>query len=58
MREYICDLCKRRIEPKDIRMEHKFKIEGKEETMDFHSLCFCLFLRELQDTAKEGELDE
>lgn len=55
MKEYICDLCKRRIEPKDIRMEIKADIEGKEETIDMHSVCYYRFLRALKERKDEEE---
>ena len=54
MRKYICDLCKREIEPKDIRVELKLQIENKEEAMDMHSLCYYTFLREVKSIL-EGE---
>lgn len=53
MRDYICDLCKKRITPSDIRMEIKVDIEGKEETVDMHSVCYYLFMRALKERLDE-----
>ena len=55
MKDYICDLCKRRIEPKDIRMEIKANIEGKEETIDMHSVCYYMLLRALKEQKENNE---
>ena len=41
MREYICDLCKRRITPADIRRTFEVNIDDKVlEKVDMHSLCY------------------
>ena len=54
MKEIICDICKKRIEPKDIHVEVDLRIGEKVETIDFHSLCYYRFMKEL-NKAKEDE---
>lgn len=49
MRDYVCDLCRKRIEHKDIRMELEIDVEGKKETVDMHSVCYYMFMRSLKE---------
>lgn len=55
MRDYICDLCKKRLTPSDIRMELKVDIEGKEEAIDMHSICYYMLLRALKEQKENSE---
>lgn len=56
MREYICDLCKKRITPSDIRMEVKVIIDDeKEEFADMHALCYYKLMRSLKDCIGEPD---
>ena len=62
MRDYICDLCKRRITPADIRRTFEVNIDDKVlEKVDMHSLCYYKFMayakKELIDEENEdGEM--
>lgn len=45
MREYICDLCKKRITPADIRRSFEVEVDDKvKERVDMHSLCYYKFM--------------
>lgn len=55
MKEIICDICKRRIEPKDIPVEIDLRIGDKLETIDMHSLCYYKFMRELKKLTEEED---
>lgn len=54
MRDYVCDLCKKRIEHKDIRTEFEIDIEGKKETVDMHSICYYMFMRALKEQLEKN----
>lgn len=58
MREYICDLCLRKIEPSDIRMSFDVAVDDKKkDRVDMHSSCYYKFMayakRELIDNREE-----
>lgn len=53
MREYICDLCEKRIEPKDIHMEVQLRVDNKIEYADFHSICYYKLLRAIREEGNE-----
>ena len=55
MKEIICDICKKRIEPKDIPVEIDLRIGDKLETIDMHSLCYYKFMRELKSLTDEED---
>lgn len=58
MREYICDLCKKRITPADIRRSFEVEVDDKiKDRVDMHSLCYYKFMayakKELIDSNEE-----
>lgn len=53
MKEIICDICKKRIEPKDIHVEVDLHIAEKTKTIDMHNLCYLYFMRELEKATEE-----
>lgn len=53
MREYICDICRKRIEPKDIHMELQLRVDNKIEYVDFHSICYYKLMRALRESQDE-----
>ena len=56
MREYICDLCLRKIEPADIRMSFDVEVDGKKKDhVDMHSRCYYYFMAKAREDLKENE---
>lgn len=56
MRDYVCDLCRKKITPSDIRMELKIEVDGKrEDSVDMHAKCYYLFMRELRSQFKSKD---
>ena len=56
MKEIICDICRKKIEPKDIPVEIDLRIGDRVETIDMHSLCYYRFLRELKNVTEDERL--
>lgn len=45
MKEYICDLCQKRITPADIRMSFEVMVDDKiKDHVDMHSACYYKFM--------------
>lgn len=58
MIECICDLCKKRISPSDIKMSFDVTVDGKKkDRVDMHSSCYYKFMayakKELIDNREE-----
>lgn len=56
MKEIICDLCRKRIEPKDIHVEVELHVGDKRTTIDMHNLCYMYFMRELKKATEDERL--
>lgn len=56
MKEVICDICRKRIEPKDIHVELELRIGDKPSTLDFHNLCYLYFIQELRKATEDERL--
>ena len=56
MKEIICDVCKKRIEPKDIPVEIELHIADKRLTIDLHNVCYYRFLRGLKEVTEDERL--
>lgn len=53
MKRFICDLCRKEIEPSQIRMELPIKVGGKEYELDLHSICYRRMIDALAETIEE-----
>ena len=56
MKDVICDLCKKRIEPKDIHVELELHVGDKVNIVDMHNLCYLYFMRELKKRMDDERL--
>ena len=56
MKEIICDICKKRIEPVDIHVELDIRIGDKPSVLDMHNLCYLKFLRTLKEKMDDERL--
>lgn len=56
MREYICDLCQKKITPADIRMSFEVRVDDKiKDQVDMHSHCYYKFMAYARKNLLENE---